>query len=129
VPKKRYPVAVKAAAAAILFLSLCAPALADLAAGQQALKNGDYATALNEFLPLANNGNAAAQSELGFLYEAGHGVPKDYTEAAQWFRLAADHGDAFAQTGLAFLYDDGEGVPKDYTEAAKLLRLCKRHLK
>ena len=31
--------------AAILFLSLCLPVLADLAAGQQAIKNGDYATA------------------------------------------------------------------------------------
>jgi hypothetical protein len=40
--------------AAILFLSLCAPALADLAAGQKAYDKGDYATALKEFLPLAS---------------------------------------------------------------------------
>ena len=39
--------------AAILFFSLlCLPVMADLAAGQQAYKNGDYTTALKEFLPL-----------------------------------------------------------------------------
>lgn len=38
---------------AVLFFSLCLPAVADLEAGLQAFKNGDYATALKEFLPLA----------------------------------------------------------------------------
>jgi hypothetical protein len=47
--------------AAILLLSFCLPALADLAAGQQALKNADYAAAFREFLPLAEKGNAFAQ--------------------------------------------------------------------
>ena len=56
--KWRYDRAVKAA---ILSLLLCLPAVADLAAGQQALKNGDYATALKEFLPLAEQGDAVAQ--------------------------------------------------------------------
>jgi len=39
--------------AAILFLGLCLPALADLAAGLRAYESGDYARALKEFLPLA----------------------------------------------------------------------------
>jgi TPR repeat protein len=64
--------------AAILFVSLSLPALADLATGLQAMKNGDYATALNEFLPLAKSGNSSAQFNLGIMYYQGQGVPQDY---------------------------------------------------
>jgi len=83
--------------AAILFLALCLPALADLAAGQRAYFSRDYATALKEFPPLARQGNADAQFHLGVMYEFGEGVPQDYKEAARWYRLAADQGDAHAQ--------------------------------
>jgi TPR repeat protein len=110
--------------AAILFLSLCLPALADLAAGQLALKNGDYATALKEFLPLAKLGNAVAQSTLGFMYDRGLGVPQDEKEAAQWFRLAAEQGDAAAQSLLGQAYYDGRGVPQDDQEAMRWFRLA-----
>ena len=99
--------------AAILFFVICLPALADLAAGQQALKNGDYATALKEFLPLAKEGNAFAQFALGFLCDQGHGVPQDYKEAAKWYGLAAAQGDAPAQSNLGLLYEAGHGVPQD----------------
>jgi TPR repeat protein len=65
--------------AAILFFSLlCLPVMADLAAGQQAYQNGDYATAVKEFLPLAKQGDPAAQSKLGDLYANGQGVVQDY---------------------------------------------------
>jgi hypothetical protein len=45
--------------------------VADLAAGQQALKSGDYATALKELLPLANANDAIAQFSVGVMYDAG----------------------------------------------------------
>jgi len=57
---------------------------------QQVFDKGDHATALNKFLPLANQGNAEAQLELGLMYADGQGVPRDYKEAVKWFRLAAD---------------------------------------
>ena len=56
---------------AILFLLLSLPAFADLEAGRLALKNGDYATAIKELLPLANKGNASAQALLGDMYHDG----------------------------------------------------------
>ena len=37
----------------------------------------------------AEQGNAAAQSLLGFVYSAGQGVPQDYVEAHKWANLAA----------------------------------------
>ena len=80
--------------AAILFFSLCLPALADLAAGQQAFRNGEYATALKDLLPLAKQGNAVAQFFVGFMYDQGQGVAQDYIHAHTWFSLAGASGNA-----------------------------------
>ena len=114
----------KAVKVAILLVLLCLPALADLAAGRQALKNGDYPTALKEFLPLAKQGDASAQLLLGLMYHDGQGVPQDYREAVRWYRLAAGQGDEKGQAHLGLKYDKGEGVPQDYKEAAKWYRLA-----
>lgn len=89
-----------------------------------ASKRGDYPTALRIFRPMAEHGNAAAQSALGFMYEYAQGVPQDYVEAAKWHRLAAEQGDVFSQTRLGFIYEYGEGVPQNYVEAAKWFRLA-----
>jgi len=117
----RYYVAMRAA---IVFLSLCLPVLADLASGQRAYDRGDYATALKEFLPLAQQGDAKAQWVLGLMYEQGEGVPQDFKEAVRWYRLAADQGNASAQHSLGWLYSHGQGVPQDYKEAVRLYRLA-----
>src|ERR1017187_8860289 len=110
--------------AAILFLALCVPALADLAAGRQAFLKGDYATALGELLPLAKQGNADARGMLGAMYEDGLGVPQDYKDAMRWYRLAAKQGDAVSRFCLGIMYLSGKGVPQDYKEAAVWLRLA-----
>ena len=51
--------------------------------------SGDYATALRELQPLAEQGHAPAQSGLGMMYFQGTGVSKDYKTAVKWFRHAA----------------------------------------
>ena len=66
----------------------------------------------------AEQGHAAAQFLLGFLYDDGEGVPKDAGQAAIWYRKAAEQGHATAQNNLGVLYQDGAGVPKDAGEAA-----------
>ena len=86
------------AVAVILLVSLCTPAFADLAAGQRAWKDGDYATALKELLPLAQQGNAVAQVNVGLMYNGGQGVPQDVNEALRWYRLAAEQGLADASS-------------------------------
>ena len=50
---------------------------ADLNKGFTAFDNEDYATALKELKPFADQGNALAQSYLGWMYEVGRGVPED----------------------------------------------------
>ena len=72
----------------------------------------------------AEQGNASAQSYLGFMYETGEGVPENDPEAVRWFRLAADQGDADAQSNLGVMYANGEGVLEDDPEAVKWLRLA-----
>ena len=61
----------------------------------------------------AEQGDAAAQYNLGLMYANGEGVPKDDAEAVKWYRLAAEQGDANAQYGLGFMYATGRGVLKD----------------
>jgi hypothetical protein len=88
-----------------------------------AIDRGDYQTALKLVRPLADQGDAHAQRDLGILYSKGlGGVPQDDTEAAKWYRKAADQGDAKAQHLLSALYVTGQGVPQDYTEATKWSR-------
>ena len=77
---------------------------------------------MREWEPLAKQGNADAQSYLGFMYHSGNGVPQDYNEAMKWFRLAAGQRYAAAQYFLGLMYYHGQGVHQDYAEAAKWYR-------
>ena len=87
-------------------------------------ERGDYAAALRLLRPLAEQGDADAQFNLGFLYAKGEGVPQDHAEAVKWYRLAAEQGNAQAQNDLGASYVNGEGVPQDYAEAVKWYRLA-----
>jgi TPR repeat protein len=89
-----------------------------------AYQRGDYATALRLWRPLAEQGNAPTQYNLGFMYSSGQGVPQDYAEAVKWYRLAAEQGSANAQYVLGIMYANGRGVPQDYAEAMKWCRLA-----
>jgi uncharacterized protein len=71
---------------------------------------GDYAKALRLIRPLANDGDAAAQFNLGLMYITGHGVQQDGAAAALWFRKAAEQGYVLAQSNLGTLYLYGRGA-------------------
>ena len=92
--------------------------------GVAALQRGDYATALRVFQPLAAQGDAIAQNNLGAMYENGSGVPQDYREAAKWYQLSAAQGNVRAQSNLGLIYVNGLGIRKDYNEALKLFRFA-----
>ena len=86
--------------------------------GTQYFGQRDYTTALIWYRKAADQGNAEAQNDIGWLYQYSLGVKQDYAEAAVWYRKAADHGNAKAQGNLGWLYQNGWGVKQDYTEAA-----------
>jgi hypothetical protein len=82
----------------------------------------NYATALKVWQPLAEQGDPAAQTYVGEIYEKGLGVPPDYAVAAQWYRRAADTGYARAAINLGHLYENGLGVARDPALALNLYR-------
>ena len=109
----------------LLALGLSEPVLAGpLEDARAAYGKEDYTTALRLFRPLADQGDADAQSMLGLMYDLGRGVPQDYAQAVKWYRLAADQGYAWAQNNLGNMYELGQGVPQDYVEAHKLFNLA-----
>ena len=73
---------------------------ADFQKGLTAAQSGDFATALREWEPLAEQGDVNAQSLLGMMYRGGLGVPKDLKTAVKWFTPAAEQGNANAQFTL-----------------------------
>ena len=103
--------------ATMLSLAFTPLAAQDFQKGYAAAQAGDFATALQEWTPLAEQGDASAQYNLGVIYGKGLGVPQDYAEAVRWYRLAADQGDADAQNNLGYMYQNGKGVLQDNVTA------------
>jgi len=104
-------------ALALLLISL-SPARADLEAGKRAYDQGDYATALKELRPMAEQGDTQAQTLLGIMYNRGRGVPFDVGQAMKWYKAAADQGNAEAQCYLGAIY-----LKRDTAQGLKLLKL------
>ena len=77
---------------AVLLVSVGNSESADFQKGFAAYNSGDYATALREWEPLAQQGDANAQSNLGQMYRQGKGVPQDDKTAVKWYTLAAKQG-------------------------------------
>lgn len=69
-----------------------AASYADYQAGMDAYHAGDYATAFEEFQPLAEQGNVTALYMLGDMYAKVQGVPQDYAECCAWSNIAAASG-------------------------------------
>lgn len=95
------------------------------AAGYAAYRKGKYKAALEYLRPLAESGDARAQSTVGQLYYlGGHGVQRDDAKAVKWFRLGAEQGNAVAEFSLGVMYAEGRAVPQDNVEAEKWYRLA-----
>ena len=110
---------------AALFTFIFTAAVAgDFEDGMAAIERKDYATALAKFRSAAQQGNAAAQYNLGVMYRNGDGVAQDYKEAVRWYQLAARQGAAQAQHNLGVMYMNGRGVAQDYKEAVRWYRLA-----
>jgi len=110
--------------ALLMLMSSGMAVAADYDKGTKALDSGDYKAALVEFIPLAEQGDAKAQGDLGYMYEFGYGVLKSYKTAVKWYTLAAEQGYADAQYNLALMYDDGEGVLENDKTAVKWYTLA-----
>lgn len=90
--------------------------------GQATRWNATQAQAAQRYEIAAEKGDANAQSNLGWLYFKGQGVPQNYEEAVKWYRKAAEQGDATAQSNLGWMYETGKGVGQDYEKAVNWYR-------
>lgn len=106
------------------FFAAANPAAADIEAGVDAYRAGDYRTAYREFSRLAETGDARGQFNLGILYLTGLGVERDIGASLEWHRKAATQGLPAAQHGLGVFFYQGNGVKTDYAEALKWFRLA-----
>jgi len=98
----------------LLSVLVCSSSLsADFAKGLDAYQIGDYALAFEEWVPLAEQGDASAQYNLARMYRNGDEVKQDYVSAINWYILAAEQGHANAQFKLGLMYDMGIGVERD----------------
>jgi TPR repeat protein len=107
------------ATCAILY---CNAAVAGLSEGYDALARKDYVTAMKEYRPLADRGNAEAQYRVGRMYEFGQGVPQDKAQGIAWIRKAAAQNHADAQQELGVIYATGDGVKQDDGQAVAWFR-------
>jgi TPR repeat protein len=93
-----------------------------------AYERKDFAAALAVWRPLAEGGNAEAQTLLGAMYWSGEGVLRDHKQAAYWYLRAAEKGYARAQNDIGYMYGFGEGIPpRDNLQAYKWLSLAVRN--
>ena len=95
-----------------------------LGKGITAYQEGDYKTARNKFLTLANElEDEGAQYMLGIMHYEGKGYLQDYGKALTWFKLSAEQGYSSAQIKLGIIYYEGKIVDQDYKEAIKWWKL------
>ena len=107
----------------LLALSCSRPALAietpsGFELGMNALLEGNFAEAYCQWKPLAHQGHAESQYNLGWLYANGNGLNVDIRVATDWWQKAAEQGHADAQFAMGLAHTTGEGIGKDLQQAS-----------
>ncbi|MEA3040518.1 MAG: uncharacterized protein QOC65_7, partial [Sphingomonadales bacterium] len=98
-----------ATAAAAIAVAAAGTASADVRAGIEQWRAGNYEAAIREWRPLAERGDADAQFNMGQAYRLGRGVSADPRTSNMWFERAARQGHAQAEANLALsLFQSGE---------------------
>jgi len=95
-------------------------------AGLAAAQAGDMQAAWDIWKPLADAGDARAQSNIGVMYDNGAVVAEDDAEALRWFTLSAEGGFPTGQFNLAVMYKDGTGVAQSLNTALRWYQAAAR---
>lgn len=95
---------------------------ADFEKGEALMEQGDFAGALEFWLPMAEMGHAPSQHRVGELYLEGICYPQSFESAVKWYSKSAEQGYAPAQVNLGELYEKGLGVSKDLDQAQSLYK-------
>ncbi len=106
------------ALAALLAFSSAGISFAGFEEAVKAYEAGDYKTAMDEWMVLADKNDPAAMRNIGHLYRRGLGTDVNYERALHWYKRSAELGFPRAQANVASMYLKGQGVPQDYVQAA-----------
>jgi TPR repeat protein len=90
--------------------------------GMASYNRGDYLPAIRLFRPLAEQGNAKAQSVLGVMYHRGEGVARSSVRAFIWLSRAAARGDARAKVELRDVSQTM--TPEELSQAREMAQAC-----
>jgi TPR repeat protein len=90
--------------------------------GMASYNRGDYMPAIRLFRPLAEQGNAKAQSVLGVMYRRGEGVARSSVRAFIWLSRAAARGDARAKVELRDVSQTM--TPEELSQAREMAQAC-----
>jgi len=82
-------------------------------------RNRSYSIAYQAFLPLAESGDARAQTIIALMHKYGESVPLDLEQAFAWYMRAAESGYPPAQFSVATMLRQGSGVARD-SETARI---------
>ena len=83
----------------------------------QLFNDSDYAKAINVCRQAAEQGDAASQTVLGEMYDAGDGVVSDQNEVARWWTRASESSYLLAQNLLALKYYYGGDTANSFFPA------------
>ena len=97
---------------------------ADWEAAQDAYEAGDYKAAFRLIKPLAEQGNARAQQNLGVMYYEGLGVIKNIVISYMWLNIAASKGEKNAKNNLGVAKRNM--TSEQIAKAQELARECQR---
>jgi TPR repeat protein len=108
--------------AGLLFLSAATAfntaAASSLDDAVDAMRSGDFAEAYCIMRPLADDGDADAQYNIGWMYMNGYGLRVNDSLALEWWQKAADQGHSDASFSIGMLYSLGDGeISKDDDKA------------
>jgi len=108
----------------MLFLILYSFIPGDVDQAIAAMKTGDYQTAYDIFLPMAESGDVQAVITIANMYfEGSEGFPRDYEKALDWNLRAIEHGSLYGYNNAGVIFRDGLGVNQDLVFAAGLFGL------
>ena len=101
----------------IFFISFYGFSFADFESGLKAYNKGQFKEAIENWTPIAEEGNSNAQYNLGLMYHNAQGVKQDFSEAAKWFLMSAEQGNIKSMQLLSTMHVLGKGVSKDFIES------------
>jgi TPR repeat protein len=87
-------------------------------------RNNNFQEALELLKPVAESGNALAQTITGGIYRELKMLPDHNGQALRWFEKAAAQGFDLGELNLGIMHMDGLGCPKDPALAARWFRVA-----